>query len=176
MKIDKFALPEQGQKQLNRLNILIFLSASAFKAVWRYLRRGVEQQRLQGRIRAQSKDWFCYMRAREINSQQSSFETSGTCTHTKSILNLCYFLFMVDLWVLCSGTPDTGTETWFGGKNIAHARREQHRPFDPPKLFKYWIFEPSSCVWDPLSSNRDEETPKGLLFTPHLHSHLFPLD
>lgn len=69
-------------------------SARVFKPVWRYLSRGLEQQRLQGRVRGQSKHWFYCMRESEINSQQSHHLKRQAHLLTQHLYSLSVIFFL----------------------------------------------------------------------------------
>lgn len=110
---------------------------------------------------------------------EQSFEILSTFTLTTFVFTLCYFLFIVDRWVLCKYLRTicikldwnpwhmywkllvVETSLMPGGSSM--------RCSVPPWNFESWNM--FLCMTPrPASSSRDEKSPEGLLFAPYLYS------
>lgn len=85
---------------------------------------------------------------------KSSIETLGAFTHTTFVFTLCYFLFIVDQWVLCKCLKKIpaelepmlqALEVGLVVKALLMPGRSSTRHCVPPKVFsKFWVFEAST--------------------------------
>lgn len=150
-----------------------------------YLSRGLKQQRLAKQSERGINHWVLLDKS-EWNKwpMESSFELQAYlhrqfCTHSR-------FLFIVDQQALCKCLRKSLSEVepmiqvlkaGFvvkillvpGGNSMRRQRVSRQKCSLNVEFLKQALVMKTS----PASSSRDKKSPKGSLFTPHLHSHLY---